>query len=219
MLKPAERFFNKGGVGWLDSLYALYVFDRGSFDFPRLNTHAASVIIGTEYRGVDFPPPETPRKSSRLVCSRLWFNRLSGCSAPVPVILFDPVTTSIDIRVWPFPGRLKPHREALRNDGYTGGGNFIQLNSIGPFPQVDPGETITIYVTFVAALMPNEFQSLVPGNVPDVNDLDNPESRANLTESIGWAYRLYDGSENEDGTQTRIFGSRATHYAQHAHRA
>ena len=56
MLKPAERFFNKGGVGWLDSLYALYVFDRGSFDFPRLNTHAASVIIGTEYRGVDFHP-------------------------------------------------------------------------------------------------------------------------------------------------------------------
>lgn len=202
-VETGSAFFNKGGMGWLDSLYALYVFDRGSFDFPRLNTHAATAIIGTEYRGVDFHPRNAEEVQQAglqppMVQPAFW---LFGAGAG------DFIRPSDDLDRYSrmaLPWPLETHREALRNDGYTGGGNFIQLNSIGPFPQVDPGETITIYVTFVAALMPNEFQSLVPGNVPDVNDLDNDESRANLTESIGWAYRLYDGSENEDGTQTRF---------------
>jgi hypothetical protein len=102
------------------------------------------------------------------------------------------------------PWPLEENRQALRNDGYNANGNYIQLNSIGPFPQVEPGETISVYVSFVAALMPNQFQGLVPGAVPNVDDLDNEDSRANLVESIGWAYRLFDGSENEDGTRTRF---------------
>lgn len=202
-VETGSAFFNKGGMGWLDSLYALYVFDRGSFDNPRINTHAASVIIGTEYRGIDFHPRNA--------------DEVHAAGLPVPSVrpsfwlfsagagIFSRPSDDLDrysrmATAWP----LEENRRALRNDGLTANGNYIQLNTIGPFPQVEPGETVTVYVSFVAALMPAPFQSLMPGAVANVDDLDNEASRANLVESIGWAYRLFDGSENEDGTRTRF---------------
>src|SRR5690606_28285823 len=46
--------------------------------------------------------------------------------------------------------------------------------------------------------------SLVPATVANVDDLDNEASRANLIENIEWAFRLFDGQENEDGSRTRF---------------
>jgi hypothetical protein len=202
-VETGSAFFNKGGIGWIDSLHAMYVFDRGSFDRPRLNTHAAGVFLGAEYRGVEFHP----RAAEEVAAAGL----------PVPSVrpsfwLFgagagDFIRPADDLdrynrmaSAWP----LDVHRQSLRNDGLSANGNFIQLNTIGPFPEVRPRETITIYFSFVAALMPPEFQGLVPGDVTDVNQLDNLDSRANLTESIGWAYRLYDGTVDEQGNRTRF---------------
>ena len=202
-VETGSAFFNKGGIGWIDSLYAMYVFDRGSFDRPRLNTHAAGLYLGAEYRGVEFHPRAA--------------EEVQQAGLPVPAVrpafwLFGAgagefIRPSDDLDRYnrmatPWP--LDVHRQALRNDGFTANGNFIQLNTIGPFPEVLPRETITIYFSFVAALMPQQFQSLVPGEISDVNQLDNVESRANLTESIGWAYRLYDGTVDEDGNRTRF---------------
>src|SRR5690606_25258428 len=101
---------------------------------------------------------------------------------------------------WP----LDENREALRNDGYSSNGNYIQLNSMGPFPVISPGEIVSIYIAFVAAEMPQQFQGVIPAEVPNVDDYDNEASRANLVENIDWAYRLFDGTENEDGTRTRF---------------
>ncbi|MEX0719491.1 MAG: hypothetical protein WD059_02405 [Balneolaceae bacterium] len=200
--ETGSNFFNKNGLGWLDDLYALYIFDRGSFDVKQ-NTHAATVILGSEYRGVEFHPRRAEEVQEAglpvpNVRPDFWlFSSGSGdfSSPNEDLDKYNRMSTE-----WP----LETHREDLRNEGLTSGGNFIQLNTIGPFPEIAAGETVTIYMAFVAAVMPDEFQSLVPGNVTNVDELDNEESRANLVENIEWAYRLFDGQENEDGTRTRF---------------
>lgn len=197
------EFFNKGGMGWLDDQYALYAFDRGSFDQPRINTQAATVILGSEYRGVEFHPRRADEVqqaglSVPEVSPDFWLFGAGTGDYSGPSDDADRYNRmSSD---WP----LEQNREKLRNDGLSGNGNFIQLNTLGPVPEVNPGETVTFYVAFVAATMPGEFQGLIPGNIGNVDNLDNPQSRANLTENIDWAYRLFDGQENEDGSRTRF---------------
>lgn len=202
-METGTAFFNKGGMGWIDDQYALYVFDRGSADQPRFNTYAASVILGSEYRGVEFHP----RRASEVQAAGMTPPRVSpdfwlfGAGAGVFSRPNDDLER-FNRMVTPWP--LEQHRQALRNDGFSANGNYIQLNTIGPFPEILPGETVSIYVSFVAALMPTQYQPLIPAQVTNVNDLDNPESRANLKENIDWAFRLFDGAENEDGSRTRF---------------
>ncbi|MGM0737765.1 MAG: hypothetical protein ACQETM_01180, partial [Bacteroidota bacterium] len=63
--ETGSDFFNKNGIGYLDetgrddggeNLYALYVFDVGSNDDPSFNTYAASAVLGSEYRDIEFHP-------------------------------------------------------------------------------------------------------------------------------------------------------------------
>ena len=202
-VETGSAYFNKGGMGWLDDQYAMYIFDRGSADQPRINTHAASVILGTEYRGVEFHP----RRADEVQAAGMTPPRvgpdfwLFGAGAGD----FSRPNDDLErynrmVAEWP----INPNRQALRNDGYSANGNYIQLNTIGPFPEIVPGETVSVYISFVAAAMPQQFQSIIPAQEANVDDLDNEESRANLVENIGWAYRLFDGTENEDGTRTRF---------------
>lgn len=205
-IETGGAFFNKGGAGWLDDLYALYVFDRGSGDNPRTNTYAATVILGTEYRGIEFHP----RRADEVIEAGLnvptlspdfWLFGAGAGEYTRPVDDLDRYNRMTNI--WP----LESNRERLRTDGYTASGNFIQLNTIGPIPEIAPGETISVYVAFVTALMPPEYQRPnvpFPSQQPNSDLIDNEESRALLEENIGWAYRLFDGQENEDGSRSRF---------------
>jgi len=206
-LETGGAFFNKGGMGWLDDEYALYVFDRGSTD-EKQNTYAANVILGSEYRGIEFHP----RRAEEIieagfdapsVSPDFWlFNTGAGEFSRPNDDLERYTRMSTE---WP----LDSNRERLRNDGYPDpvngpNGNFIQLNTIGPFPNVAVGEKVIFYIAYVTALMPENYRDLVPANEADVDDFDNVESRANLVENIGWAYRLFDGQENSDGSRERF---------------
>jgi hypothetical protein len=202
-VETGSAFFNKGGMGWLDEQYAMYIFDRGSSDQPRVNTYGSNVILGTEYRGVEFHP----RRSEQVIEAGLQPPRvgpdfwLFGSGAGAFSRPNDDLERYNRMAVqWP----LEENREALRNDGYTANGNYIQLNTIGPFPVINSGETVSVYIAFVAAQMPEAFQGIIPAEVGNVDDYDNEASRANLVENIDWAYRLFDGTENEDGTRTRF---------------
>jgi hypothetical protein len=202
-VETGSAFFNKGGMGWLDEQYAMYIFDRGSSDQPRVNTYGSNVILGSEYRGVEFHP----RRSEQVIEAGLQPPRvgpdfwLFGSGAGAFSRPNDDLERYNRMAVqWP----LEENREALRNDGYTANGNYIQLNTIGPFPVINSGETVSVYIAFVAAQMPTAFQGIIPAEVGNVDDYDNEASRANLVENIDWAYRLFDGTENEDGTRTRF---------------
>lgn len=201
-LEGGSNFFNKGGMGWIDSLSALYVFDRGSAD-EKQNTYSASVILGSEYRDVEFHPRRAEEvQEAGLpvpdVGPDFWLFGSGAGEYSRPNDDLERYTRMSS--EWP----LEQNRERLREDGANGAGNFIQLNTIGPFPEIAAGETVTVYVSFVTAMMPEPYQSLVPAEVGDADALDNEESRANLVENIGWAYRLFDGQENEDGSRTRF---------------
>ncbi len=192
-------FFNKGGLGFLDSLgradggsplHALYVFDAGSTDDPSINTYGASVILGSEYRDIEFHPRYERLHRTQLddmgfdaphVNPAFWlFSAGSG-------IFNRPGDDLERYNRMATPWPINQYREQLRTDGQTSQGNYIQLLSIGPFPEVLPGETVTVYMAFVAALKPEDFQGL------EGKPIDNVDSRVHLVEAIDWAYRIFEG--------------------------
>lgn len=203
-------FFNKGGFGYLDSigrgdegpsLYSLYAFDAGSTDNPSINTYSASVILGSEYRGIEFHPryehlfrqdlDEMGLEPPKVQPAFWLFAAGSGIFARPGDDLERYNRMAGD---WP----LEQHRERLRTDGQTSEGNYIQLHSIGPFPEVLPGETVTVYMAYVAALKPEDYQGL-PGK-----PVDNAESRIHLVESVDWAFRIFEGQyDTLAGIRTR----------------
>ena len=197
--ETGSDFFNKGGFGYLDeagrdddgeNLYSLYAFDVGSNDDPSFNTYAASVILGSEYRGIEFHPRYADLFQDELqelniqppnVQPAFWqFSAGSG--------VFLRPTDDVDrygrmANPWP----LDQNRERLRNDGINADGNYIQLHSIGPFPVVEPGETVTVYMAMVSAAKPDDYQGL------EGKRIDNPDTRVNLIETVDWAFRIFEG--------------------------
>lgn len=75
----------------------------------------------------------------------------------------------------------------LRTDGLSNQGNWIGLYSVGPFPRVEPGGTITITWGFVAALKPEQYQN------PAGRPLDTQDTRRILRENVEWAMSTYEG--------------------------
>lgn len=188
-------FFNKNGIGYIDSLYTTYAFDAGSPDNPMVNTYGAISLIGAEYRGDFFHPKNKDYLEDQGIAvpevgPSYWlfgsgtgdFNRPSN-----DIDRYNRMKDS-------FP--LDSNREALRTDGKEGAGNYISFLSMGPFPEVAPGETITVYFLYSAALKPDEFQ----GASPSIKAIDTEESRANLNQTIASANRVFQGEDvNNNG--------------------
>ena len=84
----------------------------------------------------------------------------------------------------------------LQTDGQISSGNWIGLTSVGPFAALAPGESVTVTFALVAALKPEEFQT-----VPVGREADTPEARANLRGNVFWAQETYAGEDADyDGT-------------------
>ncbi len=201
------EFFNKNGLGFLDSLYTAYAFDAGSPDDPAVNTYGAMSIIGAEYRGEFFHPsnPDTVRNQETGVTTF----RDSGHRVPFvdPSYWLFSSGTGLYVRPandlqryermateFPLDSVVAGEtvREQLRTDGQTGNGNYISMLSMGPFPTVDPGETISIYFAFSAALKPQEFQG------QNGKSVDNDESRSELYQTLNSVNRVFRG-EDQNG--------------------
>ena len=195
-------FFNKNGLGYLDSLYTTYVFDAGSPDDPMINTYGAISIIGAEYRGNFFHPTnkeylEQQGITAPKIGPSYW---LFGSGTGIfrgpsnDTDRFTRMAEEFPLDETAADGQT--YREALRTDGQTGAGNYISFISIGPFPEVAPGETITLYFAYSAALKPEEFQ----GTSPNIKEIDTEASRANLTQTISAINRVFQGEDaNNNG--------------------
>ena len=84
----------------------------------------------------------------------------------------------------------------IQQDGRQSAGNWIGLTSVGPFPSLAPGQSITATFAMVAALKPDEFQT-----VPAGRQTDTDASRANLRTNVFWAQETYAGEDADyDGT-------------------
>lgn len=193
-VETGSAFFNKGGLGYLDSLHTLYVFDACnvnngfSCDNPSVNSYGAMSILGAEYRGVEFHPrraDEVEAAGYRVPKVRPNFWLFSSGTGDFT----RPVTDQDNYEKMALDFNLAANREKLRTDGQSGNGNYIQLISMGPFPKIAAGERVTVYFAFVTALKPQQFQNL------SGKPVDTEASRVNLLNNVDWAYRLFDGQE------------------------
>ncbi|MEQ9309453.1 MAG: hypothetical protein RLN90_08365 [Balneolaceae bacterium] len=192
------EFFNKNGIGYLDSLYTTYAFDAGSPDNPSINTYGGMSIIGAEYRGDYFHPSnaeylESQGKRAPFVDPSYWlFSAGTGVydSPNNDLQRYERMSTKFPLDSVTTDGSTI--REQLRTDGQEGGGNYLSFISIGPFPEVEPGETITVYMAFSGALKPDEFQGL------NNKDVDTDESRVNLVQTLNSVNQVFRGEDKNN---------------------
>lgn len=186
-LETGTNFFNKTGQGYLSDLYANYAFDANSTDSPSLNTYSSVVVLGAEYRGMDFHPKysdEIVANGYRTPKVRPAFWEFSAGTGAFQGPTDDLERFNRMASDWP----LAENRELLRTNSNLR--SIKQMISIGPFPNVAPGESYTVYFAFVTALKPAQFQTLGSGK-----STDNDITRAPLIDGIEWAYRLFEGQE------------------------
>lgn len=203
-IETGGDFFNKNGIGYLDSLYTTYAFDAGSGDNPSINTYGAISVIGAEYRDSFFHPANPDTSNGKFIDSGFNVPKVgpSYWSFSNGTGIFQGPGDDVDryakmANTFPINGNLPngtPVREALREDGQDSEGNYISFISMGPFPNVEPGETITVYFAFSAAQKPEEFQSIVDKKT------DTPESRVNLTNTLNSINKVFQGEDkNSNG--------------------
>lgn len=201
-------FFNKGGYGFADSLYASYGFNAGGIE-ETINTYGAIAFMGAEWK-----EPATGQK--RFFHPRLAEEYIRDGYAPPQINprwwLFgggieDFTVPSLDNEKYrrmalPFPDpnnfssetefetAQEDWYERIRTDGQQAAGNWIGMTPIGPFSQVLPGDTLTVTYAVVGALKTEEFQEQAG------KPIDTPESRSLLENNILWAQRTYSGEDN-----------------------
>ncbi len=208
--ESGSAFFNKNGIGFLDSLYASYAFNAGGSE-ETINTYGAIVFLGAEWReprsgrrrffhpdvAASYvqdgyaPPQVNPRwwifsgGTEELARPAADIDKYRRMATPFP----DPATFETQDA---FLEAKRAWYDRLRTDGQRSAGNYIGLTPIGPFSRVEPGDTLTVTYAFVGALKPEEFQG--PAGKP----FDNEESRFFLRNNILWAQRTYSGEDNNN---------------------
>jgi len=190
-------FFNKNGLGFIDSLNTMYAFDAGSPDDPSINTYGAVSIIGAEYRDSFFHPDNPDTANGKFTDSGFnvpdlgpsyWLFAAGAGDFNAPANDTDRYNRMAEV----FP--YQDNENALRTDGQSANGNYISFLSMGPFPQVEPGETITLYFVFSAALKPDQFQNQAGKAV------DNEASQVNLISTLQSANSVFRGEDkNKNG--------------------
>lgn len=192
-LETGGAFFNKNGIGYLDSLYTTYVFDAGSADNPSLNTYAGVSLMGADYRGSLFHDSNKDYLADNgmdapKVGPNYWL-----FSAGTGVFVSpsdDNERYNKMVNVFPYEDNAEP----LRTDGQTSNGNYISFISIGSFPEVLPEESFKVYFSFVGGLKPQDYQTLAHKKT------DTEATRVDFIENIGWAYRTFYGEDaNRNG--------------------
>lgn len=199
-----QPYFNKTGFGYIDSLHTVYAFDSGSDDMPRTNTYGGTTMLGASYRDVDdFHPAYMDE------------NHPSGYDVPRVQSAFWDFWAGTGIFFRPqndveryermaneFP--LEDMRRRLREGGKDSDGNITQVQSIGPFPEVSPGESFTVYYAYVAGLFPENVRTVLM-QTWDIDEHDTPEHRANFKENVEWAIRVFEGQQDEQTGERERF--------------
>lgn len=205
-------FFNKAGLGAIDSLQTSYAFNAGGTE-EGVNTYGAVTYLGGEWRDprtrqTRFMHPNTADRIAAAGYPRPFYNPRWWLFSSTDPDLARPQddVQSYEKMALPYPQRSRFASEAeyqaafntfrtrLRTDGLQQQGNWIGLSSFGPFSEVLPGDTVKVAFALVAARKPENLQQISDRPV------DTPESRAILASNVGWARRTWAGEDvNLDG--------------------
>lgn len=179
-----SAFYNKGAGFFLDSLQTITVFQKYGDDIDYTGNYAAMRVLGAEWRGMFFHPNNAQQfADSSLpkpnVYGNFWLFGSSSSNDFVPpfddVSRYDRLKSSMNFASPAVQTQLKV------------GSNLIQLASIGPFIQLEPGESMNYTIAYVAA---KQLSTPQGGQA-----VDNQEAREELYRNLGWAYRTYLGED------------------------
>jgi len=127
-----SAFFNKGSLGYDDTLSALYAYDVAG-DRPFTNSYGALQFLGVIHRNQFFHPANPFTGSYRLNPNYWVYN----VSAPAN-----------DLQRY---DRMKNRGDFSQAANLNSPGNRVQLLSAGPLDQVQPGETAELVFAVVCA--------------------------------------------------------------------
>lgn len=203
-LDTGTPFFNKGGLGFIDSLQTSYAFNAGGTE-EGLNTYGAISYLGGDWRDPRsgqrrFFHPNAAAEFIRdgltppTMNPRWWF--FAGAPNPDLNRPQDDLET-YERMALAYPSRNSPtfaqdsvaFYNNLRILGLSNEGNWIGMTSVGPFPSIGARDTLRLAWAFVAARKPQEFQGL------SGRGADTPEARALLINNVRWARRIFAGED------------------------
>lgn len=179
--------FSKGGGGFIDSLQALYAFDVNG-DPGYTNSYGSTKFLGIEWRNNFIHPSNANALVAQglpapVVNANFWnFKQFTGLQFGSPandVERYDKMKTGLDFS----DPSLKATVQAPSNR--------VQLLSIGPLVQIEPGETITFAIAMVCA------KQLETGGTTGP-DKDTPYAQTELVDHLRWAQRTFNG-EDQNG--------------------
>lgn len=177
-------FFNKSGGGFVDSCQALYAFDVNG-DPGYTNSYGASQFLGVEWRGL-FLHPNTKDSIISLgypepkVHANFWvFRTFDGSQFGAP---------SSDVERYEKMSQGLNFKNPSLVQTIQSPSNRVQLLSMGPIREINPGETVKMALAFVCA------RQLETGGTTGPT-MDTDYARTELLEHLGWAKRTYNGED------------------------
>lgn len=174
-------FYNKGGGGFIDSFGAIYAYEVYGDDIDYTRSYGSCAVLGAEWRGQFIHPSNRDSLVAKgypapAINPNWWIFGFSSLNDFVPpsddVARYDRLKKAINLSDPAVQTNLKT------------GANLIQLVSLGPVPQMQPGETVTFTIAYVAARQLNGPQ-------------DNPAARLELLRNLNWVQRTYRGEDVE----------------------
>jgi hypothetical protein len=125
-------FFNKGSLGWDDTLHAIYAYDVAG-DRPFTNSYGAIQYLGIIFRD-QYIHPNNPNTPFARVNGNYW--------------LYNVAAPNNDLQRY---DRLKTMGDFSAGANLQVPGNRVQLMGSGPIARVEPGESITFVLAYVCA--------------------------------------------------------------------
>jgi hypothetical protein len=170
-----SAFFNKGSIGYEDTLSALYAYDvTGDPGFT--NSYGAIQFLGIDWRGQYFHPNNASTFTNQ---------GLPAPRANPNYWLYNVAAPTNDQQRY---DRMRNRGDFSPAAGLNAPANRVQLFCIGPIVRVEPGETVSFVIAVVCARQ------------LDDTPKDTYFARTQLREHLGWAKRTYVGEDaNENG--------------------
>ncbi|MGZ5243021.1 MAG: hypothetical protein ACXWDO_07610 [Bacteroidia bacterium] len=183
--ETGSNFFNKGGGGVIDSLFALYAYQVSGDDADYTRSYGASQVLGIDYRNLYFHPNNAQNLQAAgynapKVNYNFWnFRDFSGGGA------FAAPANDQERYI-----KMSRTMTDAQLNSLNTPSNRTQLISVGPIPRIEPGETVSFALAMVCAKQ-----------IPDgVGNSDTKFARQDLAENLNWSRRTYLGEDiNENG--------------------
>lgn len=174
------QFYNKGGNGYIDTLFTAYEFDvSGNPGFT--DTYFGLKFLGAEYKGEFYHPARRPAPPAGFeVNFQSWtFRDFTGQfrSPQNDNDRWIKMTTSLTER---------PDWATLVVPALRIAGNRSIMVSAGPFLNVRPGDSVRVAFAFV-------FARKTPDGNP--NSADTPQQKEEFVRHLRWAQSTYDGED------------------------